>query len=271
MATDAVQAGVSGFKAAIEAAKQIEDKGKTDALATLNDCPVPTADEAISQGYKDMAKAKKSAAPKPRAKRAGKSPAPDDAIQPMREKAAEHFKTHGYTPEETKAAGLLRRRLRKWFERFERKLRPYFSQVPPIEQMTIQEMADTETLIKSILDEVDESVYVEQLFVYGAEVIERVGPAFHSRFGRFIPGSELLRNQQGLHEVMKEAVKIPGEDGFKDEIDRIAIEFTGWAPQSPVMHGAMKLWQMMKHVHEMRMSMVQEAMKTSSEVRDSGL
>ena len=270
---DPVQAGVGNFKAVIESAKESScDAAKTAALDALTQCPVPTADEAIREGYKEMAKPKPKPASKPRATaKAGKRPATPDPIEPMKEKAQHHFQTHGYTPEETKAAGLLRRRLRRWFEKFEHRLRPYFGQVPPIEEMTIQQMSDTETLILSILDEVDESEYVEHAFVYGAELIERLGPEFHKRFGRFIPGSEILRHQEGLHHVVAEAVKVKGDEGLADEVNRIGVKLTGMAPRSAILRGSLKLYNIMKSMQDYKLQKVRESMKATANVEDGGL
>lgn len=266
---DSVEKSVSGMKAVVEAAKlDKQDHALQDSMSRLETCPIAPGDQVVKEIYKEMAKPKPKAKAKPTPK-AGKSKPSTPEPEPFK-KMAKSFQVDGYLPEETRAAALLRKRLYRWFDRFEHRLRPYFETAPPIESMTIQQMTDTETLVKSVLDETDEAIFVEKAFIYGASVIERVGPSFYQRFGRFVPGSEILRHQRGLAAAVEKLVHVPGPSGLKEEIDRVAIEFTGWAPQNPYINGALKLWNVMQQVHEMKLQQIENSMASSAVVKDQG-
>jgi len=63
-----------------------------------------------------------------------------------------------------------------------------------------------------------------------------------------MPGAEILQFQEGLGDAMDEMVDVPGDEGIGDEVNRISLDFVGWAPSNPYANAGIKLFRIMQAV-----------------------
>lgn len=176
--------------------------------------------------------------------------APDD--MEMTKRMVEHGQV---VASNTPRAVLLRKKINKYFQHFP-KLHEYFHHKPHTGNMTEMQLADLENTICDVLDEGDEAYYVKQAFITTAGFIEVAGPVIHRRFCRWIPNSGFLQHQDGLKEAITQLVDVPGDEGLGDEVNRVAIAFTGYAPNNPYVKCATKIVKIMQAVAEARHSMI---------------
>ena len=248
-------ADVSSLVSAVQEKKAESEIGKklNNALKEANKPEIKTPEEYIREGYEE---ALGSGATTPTRASRAKTPGArkkitkeaDAATRAAAEKAASNLNKTGWTPEEVGAVALMRKKCFRWFDKFPHRLVHYFPQRPPIESMGLKELQDLDTTVKVCLDEGDECEYARRLFVLGAGVIENGGPAFYKRFAKWIPGAEILCQQEGLKQAVEHLSRVPGDEGLADEVNRVGIEWTGYAPSNPWMNGAAKIYSIMSAV-----------------------
>ena len=215
-------------------------KKADEAVKEMYKSPVPTTEDAIKQGFVDLVNnppppdGKKTKA----SKKPGKKPSTPKRDPEVGQEAAlrlhTSLETKGATPTEMSALRLVRQRILAYWKQFHRKLRSegFLEELPDLGMMNFTQLEELERQFVYFINRVPESEFVKYGFVAAAGAIEEYGPAMAKRL-RFLPGSKTLDYQQGLGEVVKEAVEIPGEDGLQDEVEKIAIPFTGIGFSSP--------------------------------------
>lgn len=263
---------MEGIASVLNAARVEPETSNTnmgDKLLTQTiDCP--TVDEYIQQGAQEIAAAASSApnspgpSKKPRGRPKGsksRSPAPEDTISGEDRTRAYVQKLAERQGEDIRAIAL-RRKITKVFNYFPHKLRRYFQNIPDVSLMSTQQLIDTYSLLLGILDEGDERVYVKEGFKVVAGMIENGGPTIHSKFLRWCPGADILQCQQGLAKAVDQLADEPGEDGLADPINRIALEFDGWAPTNPYVNAGLAIFKIMK---EVQMAKIQAPVNMTSD------
>ena len=221
---------------------------------------MPYSNEPSDGSLLDMGLGMKKKRGRPSGKKPGKSPSATDA------EITQKMITHMNAVSDNSADSVLaRRRISKYLDCFQHRLRHHFPQRPMLSQLTSAQLAEMESTITNILDEGDEAVYVKEAFVAGAGFIESAGPVIQRRFLRWLPNSAFLANQDGLQEAVKELVDVQGDEGLADEVNRVAISFTGYAPSNPYMKAAMKVVKLMQAVSAAQQAIiVQQPMQSGS-------
>lgn len=265
MSGDAAIDGISGVLAA--ASSGGSGASTVDAGLGTSDY-VPTVDEMLVMGAQDIAE------PSPKRKRGrpkgsrnnsrSNSPAPDDGLS-GEEMTRAYASKMGAETAADKRAVLLRKKIHKIFDYFPHKLSKYYSNIPNVAAMSVQQLIDTEQLLLSIIDETDESIYVKECFKMTARFIESTGPAIQQRFLRWMPGSEVLQFQDGLGDTVDEMVDVPGDEGIGDEVNRISLDFVGWAPSNPYANAGIKLFRIMQAVKTANVEEMNTVKRTPSE------
>ena len=167
---------------------------------------MPYSNEPSDGSLLDMGLGMKKKRGRPSGKKPGKSPSATDA------EITQKMITHMNAVSDNSADSVLaRRRISKYLDCFQHRLRHHFPQRPMLSQLTSAQLAEMESTITNILDEA------------GAGFIESAGPVIQRRFLRWLPNSAFLANQDGLQEAVKELVDVQGDEGLADEVNRVAI------------------------------------------------
>lgn len=247
---------MDGIASVLNAARVEPDSGTSGMgdkiLAQQLECP-PTVEEYIQQGAQEIASAPESSVKKPgkRGRPKGSknnSPAPDAISGEDRTRA--YVQKLGENQAVDIRAMELRKKITKAFNYFPHKLSRYYANVPNVALLSTQQLIDTDQLLMNILDEGDEAIYVKEGFKFVAKCIESNGPAFQSRFLSWMPGSDILQCQQGLTETVGVLVDETGPNGLADDVNRISLDFIGWAPSNPYVNAALNIFRVMQAVQQ---------------------
>jgi len=271
---------LDGITDVLNAANGVQDQNSGSIANQLPlgvESSFPSVEELLAQGATEMVEnSSRPATPKrkrgrPRGSRNRSAPqSEDEGYSENGERDTRNYinRLGQMTPAESKRAVYLRKKITKIFDYFPHKLEKYYPSRPHVGSMTIQELIDTDQLVCNILDDGDEATYVKEAFKFVANTIERAGPAIQQRFLRWVPGSEILRFQRGLGETVGELVDEPGEEGLEDDVNRIAVEFVGWAPSNPYANLGIKIFKLMQAVRDQQQ---QATLNSVSTGEDEGL
>ncbi len=237
------------------------DKPVLEALKEAEKPSVPTAQEVINDGYADLLiggsgpptpggpqpKSKRSTnkTPKPRAGKAPSAsevPLPDEAVQRLNK---------ALNGDENRPIFIIKKQLHLYFTRLPHRLSYYFPDgCPDTSRMSFMQLEDLKKQVEFVLNDGDEEALVKQGFIIGAGFIEDNGPQLHRVMHRYIRGTEMFASQQGLRSVISEAVNVPGEQGLGDEVAMTAVSMCGLLPQSNLLTGVGKLYNIMVQVQK---------------------
>lgn len=218
---------------------------------------VPSVEDYLQMGVEELnapPPAQKKKRGRPKGSGSGRSsrsqsPAPDQGMS-GEELTRQYVRSMGDQQMENPRAVYLRKKIHKIFDYFPHKVDKYYPNRPAVAFMNVQQLIETEQLLINILDEGDESMYVKEAVKIAAGAIETVGPVVHRRWLKWLPGAEFLNYQRGLREAVTELMDEPGDDGLADEVNRISLEFIGWAPTNPYVSLGMKLYRVMNVVKD---------------------
>lgn len=271
MSGDALLDGITDVLNAVTCTPDAQGSSIADQLPLGDSGSIGTVDEMLRKGAEELV----SAPSTPKRKRGRPKGSKNRSNPTSDDEGLQEEQTRGYlsrlgqmTPEESIRAVYLRKKISKIFQYFPHKVNQYYPNRPHVASMTIQQLIDTDQLLCNILDDGDESMYVKEAFKFAANTIERAGPSIQQRFLRWVPGSEILRFQRGLGSAVSELVDTPGDEGLEDEVNRIAIEFTGWAPNNPYANVAIKLFKIMQAVRDEQLT---QTLERPGEPGDEGL
>lgn len=246
---------MEGIASVLQAAK-VESSTAADHMMAESSPSVPTVQEFIDMGVQEVRSEPNSPGPtkkgrgRPKGSKnrsAPSSPAPDDGMS-GEDRTRAYVQRLAEQQGEDARAVYLRKKITKIFDYFPHRINRYYPHRPNIAYLSVQQLVETERLLVNILDEGDEAVYVKEGFKWVAGAIENSGPSIHRRFLRWCPGADILQHQQGLSHAVEELVDVPGDDGLADEVNRISLEFIGWAPSNPWVNAGLKLMKIMQGV-----------------------
>jgi len=247
---------MEGIASVLKAAKS-ESSGIADQTMAEMSTNVPTVDEYIQTAAHEMANPPSSPGPKrgrgrPKGSKNSRPSSPFDDGMSGEDRTRAYVQKMAESQGEDSRAVYLRKKITKIFDYFPHKIARYYPNRPNVAYLSVQQLIDTERLLVNILDEGDESVYVKEGFKWVAGVVENSGPSIHRRFLKWVPGADILQHQHGLAQTVDELVDLPGDEGLADEVNRISLEFIGWAPSNPWVNAGLKLFKIMQGVKQAR-------------------
>lgn len=136
----------------------------------------------------------------------------------------------------------LRKKIFRLFKHFgHTKLRPYYSRIPAIGSMGLFELKEEKAKIDYYINDSDDILLPKAVVGFLAGTVENVGPLIAKRFA-FLPGSNSLNNISGFKEKVMELADVEGDEGIKDELIQIAIEYDTFTPETPISKLGSKLF-----------------------------